>query len=132
MTNNQTMRKEFEKKYPFWGRETTDFYWHENSYSVYDLQRNFESFCSGFQAAALAAIPNKQICGTIKLMRSESDDCACCDGNHVFTEYLELDDFKSVFPTHFRRDLDHWLQSVFRFKELDGERIEITAKIINE
>jgi hypothetical protein len=70
------------------------------------------------------------ITGTVVLHKSANRDCLCCDGPHVFSQYLELDHYASQFPAHFRRDIDHWLQSVLDFKTFEGKTIAITARVV--
>jgi hypothetical protein len=71
-----------------------------------------------------------RIQGTVVLHKSAHSQCRCCDGPHVFSQYLALESYESPFPAHFRRDVDHWLHSVLHFKSLEGRVIEITARVV--
>ncbi|MCI0354680.1 MAG: hypothetical protein L0099_06540 [Acidobacteria bacterium] len=70
------------------------------------------------------------ITGTVVLQKSENSQCRCCDGPHIFSQYLELEPYESAFPAHVRRDVDQWLHTVLHFKNLEGKAIEITARVV--
>jgi hypothetical protein len=72
----------------------------------------------------------QSITGKVILQKSAHRQCLCCDGPHVFSHSLELAYYESHFPEHFRRDVDHWLQSVLHFKHLEGKEIAITARVV--
>jgi hypothetical protein len=70
------------------------------------------------------------ITGKVILHKSANGQCRCCDGLHVFSQYLALEPYESPFPAHVRRDVDHWLHSVLHFKTLEGKAIVITARVV--
>jgi len=70
------------------------------------------------------------ITGTVVLHRSAHSPCRCCDGPHIFSQYLELEPYASPFPAHVRRDVDQWLHAVLHFKNVEGKDIEITARVV--
>ena len=72
----------------------------------------------------------QSITGKVVLHKSAHRQCLCCDGPHIFSQYLALEPYASPFPGHVRRDVDHWLQSVLHFKDLEGKDIEITARVV--
>lgn len=72
----------------------------------------------------------KEIEGTVFLMKSDNDDCACCDGVHVYCQGIKLDDFKSNSPKHFGKGVQVWLDSMFDYKQLEGKKIQITATVL--
>jgi hypothetical protein len=83
----------------------------------------------------------EEIIGTVVLLHSnqlpgrenEKKDCICCPDfpSHVFGINFKLPPYPSVFPEHFGRSLDYWVQSMFSFTKLEGRRIRITAELID-
>lgn len=73
-----------------------------------------------------------EITGTVKLGRSTSIECVCCEGSHIYSVDVALDTFKSVYPKHFKMDVENWIYSNFPLKHMEGRRIRITAEIIDE
>jgi hypothetical protein len=81
-----------------------------------------------------------EITGTVRL-KYDADEAAkgkkvCIDcpdfPGHVFSMYLELPPYPTSHPEHFGRDLKLWIDSVFRFKSLEGRRIRVTAELVPE
>ncbi len=65
---------------------------------------------------------------------NEKKICICCPGfsSHVYMIGTELSNFTSRYPSHFPRDLDNWLYSMFDLKDLEGRKIRITAELIED
>ncbi|PZD70803.1 hypothetical protein C1752_08945 [Acaryochloris thomasi RCC1774] len=70
------------------------------------------------------------ITGTVEVQRSDSSECICCDGQHVFNTSLVLDDYPSFSPGHIKGSLFDWVDSSLDLKLLEGRRIKISAEVL--
>ena len=70
---------------------------------------------------------------TVKILRSDENDCICCEGNHVFSQSLSFDELlprgersmnKPGFYDFYSRNFD--------LKRLDGRKIRVTLELLDE
>lgn len=69
--------------------------------------------------------------GTVVFKRNESEQCACCEGNHIYMRFLRLDDYGGWSNNEQERDADHFIREKVLFAEnVENARVRITVEIL--
>lgn len=85
----------------------------------------------GDQAVAQERLVRHCVDGTVVFKRSESDQCACCEGKHIYMRFLRLDDYGGWSNKEQERDADHFIREKVLFAEnVENARVRITVEIL--
>ena len=72
----------------------------------------------------------KEITGKVIFKRSDTDDCQCCEGKHVYCQYVEFDKTEKVhtaFGDNFLRGVLHKF-----IGDKEGKKIKITIEEVED
>lgn len=86
---------------------------------------------------AVAPIESYSIDGTVRFMRSEAGNqvCVCCPpgGGHIFSRYVEWDEWQTRRAAHFGNGPDVFVGSkVTDFNHNEGKRVRLTVEVLDE
>lgn len=74
----------------------------------------------------------REIMATPIIMRSETAECVCCDGKHIFARGVRLDDFAYRFMSQGKPTVNDWINQVVDLAQCEGRRLKITVEILSD
>lgn len=74
----------------------------------------------------------KSIEGKVVFQRMDSDECMCCDGNHVYGKEIEIESYPSVIRGLKVESVSDFIrETVITTEGIENKRVRITLEVLD-
>lgn len=73
------------------------------------------------------------VIGTVRFHKSDSDDCVCCEGKHIYGASIEIPQgrLRLRYPGLYYERIEEFIHdALFDLPDLEGKRVRVTIESI--
>jgi hypothetical protein len=69
--------------------------------------------------------------GVVVFHRSESSDCICCEGNHIYGREIKIEPYPSIFQgLNVENVRDFISESLCTMEGIEGKKVRVTIEVV--